>query len=154
MYHYIRSREIKVATRFAIAVHILTLLAAPETAEDGGLGPRTSEWLAGSVGVNPVIIRNITGMLRKAGLVLTQQGVAGAALVRPAEEINLLEVYRAVEETDIFAIHPRPNPNCPVGANIQGALEVVFDDAQRAMEQRLEQTTIGQLLAKVGAGAC
>lgn len=105
----------------------------------------TSEWMAGSIGVNPVIVRNVTGMLRRAGLVTTRQGVAGTQLAKPLREITLLDVYRAVdavEEGDLFAVHPNPNPQCPVGANIQTTLEGVFAEAQRAMETRLAETTM------------
>jgi DNA-binding IscR family transcriptional regulator len=134
----------KVASRFAIAVHILSILGMEWE------GNHTSEWMAGSIGVNAVIVRNVTGMLRRAGLVSTQQGVAGTALARPLEEITLLDVYRAVETGgDIFAMHPAPNPNCPVGANIQGTLEAVFGEAQHAMEARLASTKMSEIVRRI-----
>lgn len=141
MYDYYKSRgeAMQVASRFSIGVHILSLLGSDPSAEN------TSEYMAGSIGVNPVIVRNITGMLRRAGFVSTRQGVAGAHLAKPLREITLLDVYRAVEaveEGDLFAVHPNPNPQCPVGANIQMALEGVFAEAQRAMEARLALTTV------------
>ncbi|WP_407672896.1 Rrf2 family transcriptional regulator [Paenibacillus profundus] len=43
-------------------VHILSLLAPAKDAHC------TSEWIAGSVGTNSVIIRKILGQLKKAGL--------------------------------------------------------------------------------------
>jgi DNA-binding IscR family transcriptional regulator len=54
--------------------------------------------MAGSIGVNPVVVRNVTGMLKRAGLVRTQQGVAGTWLARPLSKVTLLDVYRAVED--------------------------------------------------------
>ena len=141
----------QVASRFAIAVHILSLIGFyPE-------GDNTSEWMAGSIGVNPVIVRNITGMLRRADLVVTQQGVAGARLARPLSGITLLDVYRAVEAVEggeLFSLHANPNPNCQVGANIQATLEQVFGEAQRAMESRLAGVTMEQVVhnLRIGAG--
>lgn len=129
----------RVASRFAIGVHILTLLGTTDNGEN------TSEWMAGSIGVNPVIVRNVTGMLRRAGLVTTRQGVAGAHLAVPLSKITLLDVYRAVDavdEGDLFAVHTNPNPNCAIGANIQATLEHVFGEAQRAMEARLGGITL------------
>src|SRR5579884_4384403 len=103
----------RVASRFAIAVHVLSLLAT------GAESEHTSEWMAGSVGVNPVVVRNVLGMLRRAGLVRTRQGAPGAGLERPLAGITLLDVYRAVEaDGDLFTIHPRPNPACAVGSGI------------------------------------
>ncbi len=138
----------RIANRFSIAVHILSLLGAIE--EEA----HTSEWMAGSIGVNAVIVRNITGMLKRAGLVSTQQGVAGADLACPLNKISLLDVYRAVETADeLFSVHPRPNPNCPIGAQIQGTLEFIFGEAQDAMEARLAKTTMAQVVRELKAAA-
>lgn len=139
---------VHIANRFSIGVHILSLLGAERDAE------HTSEWMAGSVGVNPVVVRNVTGMLRRAGLVRTQQGVAGTRLARPLSQVTLLDVYRAVEdETSLFSVHPRPNPKCPVGARIEGTLREVFADAENAMHAKLAETTMEQLVRKLGAPA-
>ncbi|MBS1809510.1 MAG: Rrf2 family transcriptional regulator [Acidobacteria bacterium] len=136
----------RIASRFAIAVHILSLLGTfPEES-------MTSDWIAGSVGVNAVIVRNIIGMLRRAGLVTTQKGAAGAFLARPLQQITVLDVYRAIGmEDDLFSIHSRPNPNCPVGRNIQGALGTVFTKAQQEMEAQLAKTTMAQIVREIKA---
>ncbi len=135
------------ANRFSIAVHILSLLGALPEAE------HTSEWMAGSIGVNPVVVRNVTGLLRRAGLVRTHQGVAGARLARPLAEISLLDVYRAVEgdEAGLFSIHPRPNPQCPVGARIQGTLTRLFAAAEDALHARLAGITLAQVVRRLKA---
>jgi DNA-binding IscR family transcriptional regulator len=138
----------RIPSRFAIAVHILALLGTDAD------GDRTSEWMAGSIGVNPVIVRNVTGMLRRAGLVSTQQGVAGAHLAKSISEITLFDVYRAVEtDPDLFSIHAQPNPACPVGANIQATLERVLGDAQRAMESRLARTKVSDVVKRLRENA-
>jgi Rrf2 family protein len=137
---------VRSANRFSIAVHILSLLGAVRDAE------HTSEWMAGSIGVNPVVVRNVTGMLRRAGLVRTQQGVAGARLARPLSEITLLDVYRAVEEdTSVFSVHPRPNPKCPVGSRIEQTLSQIFTNAERAMHAKLEAVTLDHVVRRLSA---
>ncbi len=137
----------RIANRFSIAIHILSLLGALRDTE------HTSEWMAGSIGVNPVVVRNITGMLRRAGLVCTHQGVAGARLARPLSEVTLLDVYRAVEEdTSVFSVHPRPNPKCPVGSRIEETLSQIFANAERAMHAKLEGVTLDQVVRKLSAG--
>lgn len=65
-----------ISTRFAVAIHILTLIDSNKD------GKSTSEWIAGSVNTNPVVIRRLTGMLNKAGLVEVRPGVAGAKLTQ------------------------------------------------------------------------
>lgn len=133
------------SSRFAVAVHILTLLA------QGRGEPVTSEYIAGSVNTNPSLIRRLLLALQKAGLTTSQLGTGGGALLaRPADGITLLDVYRAVEEGEVFGMHrEQPNPECPVGRNIQGELQTRFDAATRQMEGELARTTIAQMLAGV-----
>lgn len=138
----------RIATRFSVAVHVLSLVGMDLTPEP------TSEWIAGSVGVNPVVVRNVSGMLRRAGLVVSTQGKAGTRLARPPDQITLLDVYRAVGAVDeLFAMHENPHPDCPVGCRIQGALDGVFQDAQRALEARLAATSIADIVAHIRASA-
>ncbi|WP_411348841.1 Rrf2 family transcriptional regulator [Paenibacillus sp. WLX2291] len=128
-------------SRFAVAIHTLSLLDSTE-------GRITSEMIAGSVNTNPVVIRRMISLLTKAGILRTQPGVAGAQLTRPAGEITLLHIYRAVQSEnrdELFAIHDTPNLNCDIGRNIQQELEQVFARAQRAMEHELEQITLRQV---------
>ncbi|RJG17774.1 Rrf2 family transcriptional regulator [Paenibacillus thiaminolyticus] len=132
----------KISSRFSVAVHILSLLTLEPQAH------HTSEWLAGSVNTNPVVIRRVTSQLKKAGLVAVRTGTGGASLVLPASEITLLDVYRAVEaveEGELFGMHERPNPQCPVGANIEAVLQIITAQAQSAMERVLEEITLEQV---------
>ena len=132
-------------SRFAVAVHILTLLEQQQGE------PVTSEYIAGSVNTNPSLVRRLVGMLSKAGLATAQLGTGGGALLaRPATRITLLDVYRAVDEGELFAMHrERPNPACPIGRNIQAALESHFETASKALEDELRQVTIADVLADV-----
>lgn len=135
-----------ISSRFAVAIHILTLIDSNKE------GKSTSEWMAASVNTNPVVIRRITGMLHKAGLVEVRPGVAGAKLTRNADKITLLEIYKAVnpaEEASLFAVHDHPNPDCPVGKNIAGAIVPVFAAAQSAMEDSLDGITLGQMIKQM-----
>lgn len=58
-------------SQFAVALHILTLLAL------NAHEPLTSEYIAGSVNTNPVFIRRVLGKLAHASLVTSQPGVGG-----------------------------------------------------------------------------
>lgn len=132
-----------ISSRFSVAIHILSLL------EFNKEGVSTSEYISGSVNTNPVVIRRIMSMLNKAGLVEVRAGVAGTKLLRELGDITLLDVYRAVnvvEEDGLFAVHDRPNPNCPVGRNIQSAIEPVFSSAQKAMEKTLAAVTLQDIV--------
>jgi Rrf2 family protein len=128
-------------SQFAIGIHLLTLLA--QTPDE----PLTSERMAASVTTNPVFVRRILGRLADAGLVASQPGVGGGwRLHRHPQNITLLEVYQAVDEGHLLAMHPKPNPDCLIGRNIQRTLTVYFDEAQRAFEERLARQTVAQVL--------
>ncbi|HEU4329427.1 MAG TPA: Rrf2 family transcriptional regulator [Roseiflexaceae bacterium] len=131
-------------TRFAVGVHILTLLA------QAGDEPITSDFMAGSVNTNPVVIRRVLGYLRRAGMVASQPGNRGGWTLRQrAEALTLRAIYQAVVQEQAIAIHERPNPVCPVGRVIQRSLEQVIDRAQEALEASLGTTTIADVLADV-----
>ena len=135
------------SSRFAVSLHILTLLES----QDGT--PATSEYIAASASTNPGVVRRLLSMLHRAGLVTSQLGAGGGALLaRPAAQIRLVDVYRAVEPGSLFAMHRSPpNPNCPVGAHIQAALKTAMGRAEAAFEEELAETRLADIARAVGA---
>ncbi|MGD0209236.1 MAG: Rrf2 family transcriptional regulator [Verrucomicrobiota bacterium] len=139
----------RTSCRFAMAVHVLAVLAYKE-------GDRiTSAMLAASVNTNPVIIRRLLLSLQRARLVETRKGAgAGSRLSRSPGRINLAEVYRAVEAVEPFASPARKaNTACPVGHCIRKTLNQVFASAENAMERDLEKTTLAGVVGMIKA-AC
>jgi Rrf2 family protein len=133
----------KISSRFTVAVHVLSLISTQNHTLC------TSEWMAASVNTNPVVIRRAMGKLKNAGLIAVRRGTGGVALQKPLSEITLLDVYRAVdvvEEGELFQFHKNPNPNCPVGANIEAVLELILVRAQDAMEGILAEVTMEDLV--------
>ena len=130
------------SSRLTIAVHTLLCLEVFR-----GQYKTTSEFLAGSVNVNPVIIRNTLGKLKKAGLITVEPGVGGAALAKSPEEITLLDIFNAVEEDeDLFHFHEHPNPQCPVGRNVHAVLDNRLDAVRASMMDSLRAVTLRDLL--------
>ncbi len=132
----------KITSRFTVAVH--TLLAIHILGQQYKM---TSELIASSVNVNPVIIRRTLQSLKAAGFVEVKAGSGGATLAKPLGEITLYDVYRAVDcvEGELFHFHENPNPDCPVGKNIHALLDKHLADAQLAMEQSLRSVTLADL---------
>lgn len=133
------------SSRFVVAVHVLTALAV----SDGK--PMRSEDIAFSANTGPVVIRGLLSRLGQAGLTTSQLGAGGGALLaKPAQEIRLLDVYEAVEDTDLFTFHrSAPCPSCAVGGNIQEALQPILDRARRAMERELASVSLEQVAKEV-----
>ena len=129
------------SSRLPIAVHVLLCIHTFD-----GTEKLTSDFLAGSVNVNPVIIRNTLGKLKAAGLVTVDAGIGGAHLNKEPKDISLLDIFLAVEEEEaLFRFHANPNPACPVGRNIHKILDGHLQDAQRALEQELAKTTLADI---------
>ena len=132
-------------SRFAIAVHVLTLMAWANEE------PLKSELVACSVNTNPVVIRRILCALAKAGLVVSQTGAAGGSrLMRKPSQITLLDIYRAVDAGNVFSLHRQPpNEECPVGVNIEAVLENILAEVDQSMERVLSKITIEKVLQAV-----
>ena len=134
----------QISSRFTIAVHVLICI---ETFKNEF--KTTSDFLASSVNVNPVVIRRILQQLKKAGIVEVKRGSGGADLARKPEDITLLDVYTAVEsveEGQLFHFHENPNPQCPVGRNIHNILDDRLKKIQEAMEAQMRSVTIRDVM--------
>ena len=136
----------KITSRFTVAVHTLLVI---NTFQDKV--KTTSEFIASSVNVNPVVIRRTMQSLKAAGMIDVKAGSGGARLARRPEDITLFDVYSAVDsvEGDLFHFHENPNPACPVGRNIHAVLDVKLQEAQAALENQLKMTTLADLAGQI-----
>lgn len=133
----------QISSRFTIAIHIFSCIGV--FSDEHKI---TSDFLASSIGVNPVIIRKLLGQLREAGLIAVQRGSGGASLAKPADEITLLDVFNAVESIDnkkLFHFHENPNPACPVGRSVHSVLDGRLDGIQTAMEREMQRVTLADI---------
>ena len=132
----------QISSRFTMAIHMFTCIYAfPDQ-------KMTSDFMAASIGTNPVIIRKLLQQLKSAGLLTVARGTGGVTVTRPLDEITFLDVYRAVEcspEEELFRFHENPNPNCQVGRNIHQVLDGKLKQVQEAMEQELSSIRISDV---------
>lgn len=143
--------------RFAFAVHVMCVLAhhGEEVCTQTPCTAMNSEELAQMVNTNPVVIRRLLVDLHAAGLVETQRGPRGGArLARPAGQIDLAQIHRAVAgEFAPFGEHPnQPSQGCAVGRGILAALDDISQRASRAVEREYEAVTLCDVLKQVKNG--
>ena len=134
----------QISSRLTVAVHMLLCIEIFKNQRKV-----TSDILASSVNVNPVVIRRILQQLKKAGIVSVVRGSGGADVARPLEEITLLDLYNAVECVDgggLFHFHEDPNQLCPVGRNIHAVLDGRLEEVQTAMEREMSSVTMRDIL--------
>lgn len=135
-------------SQFSMSVHILTLLAR---AGDENV---KSEYIAGSVNTNAVVIRRVLSQLNHAGLVASQTGAFGGThLARQPSDISLCEIYKAVSCGEVFALHAKaPNQDCPVGKNIEAVLCNLQKEIDKSVGERLSQYTLANVIEMVEQG--
>ena len=130
-------------SRLSSTLHLLVHMAeAPDRV-------RTSEELAGFIHTNPVVVRRVTAMLAKAGLIATRPGASGGAwLLHRPETITLDTVLRAVNGCAQLGSPPAGAKNCPVSTHIPRQVAKALTAADRAAGEALAKITIADLLAE------
>ncbi|RFZ90817.1 Rrf2 family transcriptional regulator [Mucilaginibacter conchicola] len=130
--------------RFSIAMHIMTLLCA---GEDSLL---SSEFMAGSININPVLVRKELSNLLKHGLISSQMGKNGGyALAKPAKDITIAGIYEAVKPDAVLGqAKNQPNPACPIGKQINAHLKQLDAEIEQVMLNKLGTTTLAEFCNK------
>ena len=108
--------------KFAITLHILTLLTK---SPDEFL---SSEYIAGSMNINPVLVRKEIGNLKKHNVVESREGkFGGTRLAKPAAAISLEDIFNMTFNSVSLGYSKNdPNPDCPVGKKINENLDVLY----------------------------
>ena len=141
----------QITSKFTIAAHIIVAIDYFKDSEKV-----TSNFLAGSVGANPVIVRNVMGNLKESGIIAISQGKSGISLAKELSKITFYDVYKAVDCVDdegLFHFHENPNINCPVGKNIHIAMDDKLHRVQSIMENELSRITMADVVADVRKAA-
>jgi len=134
----------QISSRFTIALHIFACIDYFQNEYK-----LTSDFIASSVNVNPVVIRRLLQQLKAAGLVEVARGTGGCTIAKSTDEITFLDVYEAVEcveDGELFHFHENPAQNCPVGRNIHHALDDKLARVQSAMENEMRHITVADVI--------
>jgi Rrf2 family protein len=123
-----------------MAVHLLAAMATK--------GERVSSVeLAKTMGTNPVVVRRLLADLQRAGLVENRKGTRGGSeLARPSRQITLDQVYRAVDEYDVFHMPTPADKKCPTVCKAQEILGDILERTETAMEKELRRTRLSDLI--------
>lgn len=126
--------------RFPIAVHILTLLSKAE----GEL--LSSDYIAGSININPALARKEISNLRNHGLIASKEGKSGGySLGKSASQISLADVYSLVKNQPVLGVAKNtPNPDCPVGKQINKNIDDLYTDLDKTILEKLGSISIAE----------
>lgn len=128
-----------------MATHLMTSLAFEKA------DVQSSKELASSLNTNPVVVRRLLVDLQKAGLLQTLTGrTGGARLAKPTSSITLYDIYKAVDDGEVFAFNPNdPNKSCALSCEMKSVLEPIFESARRALDENLRKTKLSEVLARL-----
>ena len=124
--------------RFPIAVHILTLL------NKAGSELLSSDYIAGSININPALARKEISNLRNYGLIVSKEGKSGGySLSKSSKQITLADVYLAVKTQPVLGTAKNdPNPDCPVGKQINKNIDQLYADLDKTLLKQLGSISI------------
>jgi Rrf2 family protein len=125
--------------RFTRATELLLLLAA------SGERANTSATLAKSLGCHAVEVRRLLLLLQRGGLAASQKGPGGGArLKRPAKQITLAEVWKAV------GAEPRKpkEGKAAVAEHHRTVVESAMQRAERALLKEMQGVSLQRLLKR------
>jgi DNA-binding IscR family transcriptional regulator len=126
--------------KFAISLHILTLLTKrPDVF-------LSSEYIAGSMNINPVLVRKEIGNLKKYNIVESREGkFGGTRLAKPAAEITLEDVYNMTFDCVSLGYSKNdPNPECCVGKKINENLDTLYKNINGSICSQLKDISLLQ----------
>ena len=127
-----------ISGKFAITVHILNLLS--EHPEEY----LTSDYIANSVNLNPVLIRKEIANLKKNNLVESKEGKnGGTKLVINPTQITLDTIFKiTLEKHSLGYSKNEPNPKCEVGKQINKKLDILYADLNDKINLQLGSITL------------
>jgi len=131
------------STQFTVTVQMLMLIMVLKGKKV------TSNMLSESTGANPIMIRQLYGKLKSAGILNVSTGMGVTTLARDPADISLWDIYMAVEEyspNELFKFHPNISKGCQIGRFFKEILGVHLDEAVQAMGEKMERISLAQLL--------
>ncbi|MEL1247438.1 Rrf2 family transcriptional regulator [Flavobacterium helocola] len=133
-----------ISGKFAISIHILTLLAK---FPDDYL---SSEFIASSINLNPVLVRKEIANLKKNQIVMSKEGKNGGTKLNVSpSKVTLKQIFESTfEEISLGYSKNEPNPKCPVGREINQNLSTLYTKLNDSVMKQLESTTLEEFANK------
>ncbi|MFT4154391.1 RrF2 family transcriptional regulator [Parafilimonas sp.] len=127
--------------RLSTSIHIMCLLAYRQEEL------LSSDYIASSININPAVVRKEISYLKKHNLVESKEGKGGGNMLgKPAKNILLSDIYKAVLQQPALGKTNDTNPKCPVGKHINKHLKTLYAAAELSLLKRLEKVTLSDFI--------
>lgn len=134
----------KQSVQLSDSVHVMVYLAVNQDNPDELKSGRIAE----SIQTNPSNVRKIMGNLRKAGLIISQQGKVAPKIARSLSDISLLDIFKSLPgDNQLLQVDAKTNIDCPIGANIQDTLQAKYLEIQELAEAEMAKTSLSDLVS-------
>lgn len=133
----------RMSTQFTVSVQMLLLIMIMDDRKV------TSHMISESSGGNPVMIRQLFGKLKDAGILNVSTGRGATTLAKDPSDISLWDIYLAVEgysANELFKFHPQISEGCQIGQFFREILGVHLDEAVQAMADKMAKVSLTQLV--------
>ncbi len=132
-------------SEFAVAVHGLVYLNKKKTTI-------SSEELASNVCTNPARIRKVMAKLKKAGMIITKEGLEGGYhFIKDPAQVNLKQVCDALEVTFVSSSWKSGDENmpCMISSGMSGVMDDIYGELNELCRIRMEKITIKDIQEKL-----
>jgi Rrf2 family protein len=118
--------------------------AVVELAERSDRVPVPVKTIAEAQGLSAKYVKQLMNKLQKAGIVVGHPGIHGGyTLARAADEINLLDIYRALDVSVVLVPCLRTDTGCERESRCSA--RTVWKRLSDGLEGTLKETSIGEL---------
>jgi len=133
-----------ISGKFAITLHILTLLSKFPNEY------LSSDFIAGSMNLHPVLVRKEIANLKKNHIVESKEGKnGGTKLLQPASAITLDHIFKMTFDTVSLGYSKKdPNPDCPVGKQINKNLDELYASINQKISVQLSGISLTEFSEK------
>ncbi|MBC3920376.1 Rrf2 family transcriptional regulator [Undibacterium sp. CY18W] len=109
--------------------------------------PLTSDDIALMLNTNPVVVRRTMAGLKEHGCVHSVKGHRGGwTLIKPLEDISLLDVYQAIGEPPVFSLgFAEDHPQCLVEQAVNTSLTRTLQNARDLLMADFARITLRSL---------
>jgi DNA-binding IscR family transcriptional regulator len=110
----------------------------------------SSEFIASSINLNPVLVRKEIANLKKNQIVMSKEGKNGGAKLNVSpSKVTLKQIFEfTFEEISLGYSKNEPNPKCPVGREINQNLSTLYTKLNDSVMKQLESTTLEEFANK------
>jgi Rrf2 family protein len=107
----------------------------------------SSDYIASSININPVIVRKEISNLKKYGLIESKEGKGGGNILgKPAKKIFLSDIYHAVSNQNALGKTNNPNVKCPVGKQINKHLNSLYSEVETTLIKKLNKISLSDFI--------